>query len=314
VRGFRVATVLLAVLALSCGDPRPIEGHDVWIGVAADAAEVDLGAPFTVTVTRIWLADLEPGELPDDALSPLSVTLLETSRREDGRHVEETRRYRAWAYALEDVTVPPIAFTVRSSSGAAERTARSSRLDVRVRPALDPADPGPPELPGGLMSAGSSWWIVVAAVVVLVAAALAIVLRRRRAAIPSDEPEDDAGPAPWERALGRLAALRSRRPASPAEDLAFHAEAASGLRDYLGEQLALGSDDLTTEEVLAAARAADAPEAFLRGVLADLLRQCDLVKFARLRPSRREREDLLATAEVFVRETAGVPAERSEEG
>jgi len=298
--------VMLPLLAAACGDGGPIEPHDVWIGLQADVEEVGSGEGFALTVVRIWRADLEPEEWDDASLSPLTVRLEETTRREAGGHVEETRKYRAHAFARTDVTVGPIEFRARTASGAAGRSARSNRLDLRVRTAVDADDPGPAELPGGFPKRSFPWMPTLAAVVLVLGAGLVILRRRRRRTASEEEADPEAAgpeaPRAWERALRRLAELRD----GPADVLAFHTEAACCLRDYLREQFRVGTIDLTTEEVLAAVGEAGVGDDFRRRVLGDLLGQCDAVKFARGAPSADQRESLLATAEVFVRETAGV--------
>jgi len=302
---------LLVLLAAACAEKGAIEPHDVWIGLSADVESVASGEGFDLTVVRIWRVGLEPEEWKDTFLAPLTVRLEETTWREENGHVEETRRYRAHAFALGDVTVGPIGF--RASAGETGRIAQSNRLDIRVRTAVDPDDPGPAELPGGFLATPFPWWPTIAGVVLFGTLGLVLLRRRRRASTgetTSDRPDEPEGPAAWERALRRIEELRAMRD----DVLVFHTEAASCLRDYLGEQFRVGTEDMTTEEMIAAVRDSRAIDDFRRRVLLDLLGQCDGVKFARGAPSASQCESLLATATVFVRETAGVPADAANKG
>ncbi len=176
----RVGAALLLALVAGCGGP-PIPDDDVRLTVTAKVAEVGLGEGFSLSVVRAWRRDLVPAEWTDDALAPLQVRLLSTSRREDDRHVEETRRFRAHVFLPGDVTVRVPAFAARPGDGGPELSAACDPLRIRVRPSLDPADPGPPELPGGPLADPSPlafWWVPG----LLVLATLGfIAVRRRRA-------------------------------------------------------------------------------------------------------------------------------------
>ncbi|MHC4818686.1 MAG: hypothetical protein ACYTF8_11590, partial [Planctomycetota bacterium] len=156
-RGHRRSLLLALALAAACGDETSIA--DVPLEISAGTAEVELGKGFPLTVVRTWRRGQTPAAWDDEALVPLEVRLLETTRREDDRRVEETRHYRGYAFSLTDVRVPG--------------------LELRVKRALDPASPGPAELPGEPLAEPSSRWPW-AAVGVTVFAAFVLLLRRRR--------------------------------------------------------------------------------------------------------------------------------------
>lgn len=102
-----------------------------------------------------------------------------------------------------------------------------------------------------------------------------------------------------------LAALAKLRPLLEAgEPLPFTVEVSRILRTYIQERFGLRAPHRSTEEFLM--EAAESPELPVswQELLGDFLRQCDLVKFAQRRVSHERMEDLLATAERFVNETA----------
>ena len=243
--------LLILALAAACGDGTPIS--DVPLQVTAGVEEVALGRAFPLTVVRTWSKGSEPADWSDETLVVLPT---ETTRREDGTRVEETRRYDAYAFSLDDLTTP---------------------VELRVKRALDPRQPGPAELPGAVPAKTFPWRTVGVAL-----AALLLLLRRRRptAEPPPPEPDSPAQPAPHLRALARLA--RARR----AELQACYAETAALLRDYAGVRAAETTEDLQIPR------------------LAAVLQQCDLVKFARHAPAADERERMLGAAESFIKETA----------
>jgi len=161
---------------------------------------------------------------------------------------------------------------------------------------LDPKAPGPAELPGDLLQMPFPWvrWTLAAAG----AAVAATLLVRRRARTRGESPPTVAaapGPAPHERALRRLAELRARRPMSAAD---VHVDAATIVRDYVGERFALPTSQMTSEQIVAATAT---PQ---RSALAGFLARCDGVKFACETPSADDAERLLASAETFVTATS----------
>lgn len=260
--------LLLAFLA-GCGAGTPIPETDLLLRVEPGAFEVAPGEPFPLVVTRVWRKDLAPAEWNDKALAPLALRLEHESRRDDGTRVEEIRRYAAHAFSLRDVVVPAVKFPAKAADGV-ERKVSATGFRIRVKPALDPENPGPPELPGEPpRSRAWMWWGVGALPL------LALLLLRRRkpqavaAPLPAPEP-------PRARALPPDASVEEA-----AEIVREHAEGAKGVRAL----------EMTTEEILARLPA-----------LADVLLPADLAKFAARTATAAEREAALAAAERFLRE------------
>jgi len=300
----------VCTFAGACGDSAPIPDHDLHLRVTTDTDDVDLGRPFPLTVVRVWEKDLVPEAWKDDWLAPLAVRLAGTSRRTDDRRVEETLRYDAFAFRLDDVVVPPPTFRATARLGSEARAVQGGELRLRVKRALDPAAPGPPELPGGLLREPVRWgrWGAAAGIA---AALTALLLHRRRVAarIPPDAVAADDSPATpppptaQERALLRIALLRDRPPRTAAETQSWWVEVSAVLRDYVTEQCAVRAAEMTTDELLAAPAIASAVGDERRRTLAGVLRDCDFVKFARHEPSAAERTRSLGAAESFLRGT-----------
>ncbi|MCE9634657.1 MAG: hypothetical protein K8T90_03040 [Planctomycetes bacterium] len=301
------AATLFAASGLSaCDESPPIAAEDLHLRITAGATEVELGRGFPLTVVRVWSRDLAPSDWEDRALAPLSVRLLNVSRRENDRRVEETRTYAAYAFALGDVTLPPRAISATPApdrrSGAAEtiRTAASAPLHLRVGPTLDPSAPGEPELPGGPLREPFPWRTA-AIVAVAALAATAILVRRARRARPHETNAESAPtppPGPDVEALARLRAVRDRA----ASDLpADFVETSAIVREYLAARFDVHAPEMTSEEIaVALARLEASPRALLHDVGA----RCDLVKFAAAPPTAADRACLLDAAERFVVETA----------
>jgi hypothetical protein len=283
-------SVSLLLVAASCGGP-PIPAVDLLLRVTPGAEEVELGRGFPLTVVRVWKKDLAPAEWNDRALRPLAARLLGVSRREDKERVEETRRYRCHAFTLDDVRIAAVKLVARPRDGGPEVVAVDGPLRVRVRRALDPLAPGPPELPGDPVAEPFPR-IPFALAAVAAAVALLWVSRRNRRRAPLAAPAAAPPDPPHLRALARLREIRERG-ADPAA-------ASAVVRDYLAERFDVRAAERTTEELL------DAPPlAAHRDALAAVLVPCDLVKFAGARPSPPERARLLDAAEAFVEGSAG---------
>lgn len=305
----RGAALLALTLATSCAPAgEPIAGVDLLLRVSTNAGEVELGRAFPLTVVRVWEKGLAPETWSDDALAPLTVRLVGTSRREDDRRVEETRTYAGYAFSLDAVTVPAPTFRATPLGGdpASVRYVLGDRLELRVRRALDPAAPGSPELPGEPLAEPFPWraWTIGACAVI--AALVFVRVRRMRAArLAASAPEPAAAtspppPGPHEIALGRIERLRASAPRRPDAILVWHVEASGLLRAFVSARFGLRAAEMTSEEVVAST-----PASAQRGRLAEALRDCDLVKFATRAPLDVERATTLAAAEAFVRADAG---------
>ena len=77
-----------------------------------------------------------------------------------------------------------------------------------------------------------------------------------------------------------------------------HVEAATIVRDYVGERFAMPTAQMTSEQIVAATATPH------RTTLADVFTRCDGVKFACEAPGADDAERLLASAESFVTATS----------
>jgi hypothetical protein len=308
-RPSRAAAALALSLALvGCGGDAALPEGDLVFSVTADVEEARPGESFPVTVVRVWTKDLVPAAWDDRALAPLVLRADGVSLREDDARVEETRRYRAYAFTTGDVTVRPPPFAARPRDGGPDRKVEADGLRVRVTPTLDPADPGLPELPGEPLEEPFPWSAVLAIGGLLVAVgavAATRLLRRRPAAVLTPPPAPSAPAADVaDRALARLRTLRANAAADPAADVAAAAEVA---RAYVGERFDVPVLERTSPEILHdARRTATATPGDLE-LLSRVLIGGDLVKFATHRPTAPDRDAVLESAEAFVTRTAPAP-------
>jgi hypothetical protein len=138
------------------------------------------------------------------------------------------------------------------------------------------------------------WLLALVGAAALTVLALGWLLSRRTGRVSAPAPPASADPR--EEALAALARAEALRDAEPKP---FYAAVSDALRHYLAALSPRWGTDLTTEELLAQMRL---DERSSREVdeLRGLLRQADLVKFARVRPSAREAENTLVTARRWI--------------
>jgi Domain of unknown function (DUF4381) len=164
-----------------------------------------------------------------------------------------------------------------------------------------------PEEPTGGPTGSLPWlWLVLGAVALLGLVVLARWLRKRRGARTAVPPA--------EAFLRELDALEADRLPERGEIEAFHVRLAEALRRYLEQTYQVPASRQTTQEFLAAWRTTLPLGASEQDVLAELLRRCDLAKFARSAPGPEVCGETLALARRFAQSPprvgpAGRPAD-----
>ncbi len=278
--------------------PQPLQ-----IETSVEPARATIGDPlhYTIRVTAPPDAELE---LPRDreVLGPFTVLDVRTrSQPTQPGHVQVTQSYTLAAFDTGPLRIPAptVRYRWQGQSGqvhGAEQTveivsvlpANTTRLDLRdIKPLLDPA-------------AGSLLWFVstVVGLLLLLACFLYFLLRKRRPAYTVPAP-----PA-HERALRALDGLWARGDLQRGSWDAFYRDLSAILRRYLEEQFEIRAAEMTTEEFLAAARYHPRLAPTQRTMLAEVLTQADLVKFARAVPAPERAQDAYQRVRTFVEETA----------
>lgn len=195
------------------------------------------------------------------------------------------------AFRPGKVPLPPMAIAVPLRSRTVQvSTPAGLSLDLRsVLPKdeknLKSLAPKPPKAPVPLPVGDAFWWTLAG----MLAACLALgflILRQRRSAEPAEAPLPDLAPFP------ELAAALDRLEAEPSA-VRLHTGLSLAFRRYLARTLGFGAEEHTTTEIQRQLLAGRLPAPLVRQSV-DLLRACDLVKFAReeVNPERsRERLD-----------------------
>jgi hypothetical protein len=143
----------------------------------------------------------------------------------------------------------------------------------------------------------------------LLLAALLFVLARRLRSREDETPRPALGPLPrpaHEVALEALAALGASGMLERGEVKEFYIEASEILRTWVEARFHVEALEMTTREVLAGLEAVRAERRFRDG-LGSFLEQCDLVKFAKVRPAADASRELLDLGRRLVLDSVPAP-------
>jgi len=293
---------LIAALAVTVllAQEAPIAGVELALEVVPPEGAIEFGVPFELSVVQTWQRTFEVEEWGVEKLDPLVAELVEETRRENPTHVEETRRFTCYAFALDEVVLPALFLRARSSADGTQRLALGDELRLVVGSGLPLEDTGVMELPRDLFPAPFPWALVLATLALLSSSGFVVHrIRSGRTRVESEVPPEPAHLV----ARRRIALLRDRSLETREEVRAFHVEISSILRTYLEGRFEVEPTGKTTDEFFADPATERALEPEVRASLRALLARSDLVKYAGQASGAEERESLLVTIETFVEET-----------
>ncbi|HVT60767.1 MAG TPA: hypothetical protein VHR45_20515 [Thermoanaerobaculia bacterium] len=260
-RGLTVGDQVEAVLSLRlprtaalAGEPRFPSWGETWGDaeiLRRDEPRRTAGADGGATYTqRLLLAAFRPGRIE---LPPATV-----------------------AVPLRGATVPAatpsgLALTIRSVLPGQPPQPGQPPPDIAAAKKLEPKPPAPlAPLP-----IGAPFWWTLSALAATAAAAGWLLWRRHRAALAAAA----AVPVPLLEPLPELLAALDQLDGEPSS-LALHTRLSLALRRYLGRVLSFAAPESTNSEIQRLLVARGVPAALVRPAI-ELLRACDLVKFAR---------------------------------
>ena len=206
-----------------------------------------------------------------------------------------------------DLQVPPVALTVAGPEGASA-TIETSPVPVRVESNLPPGEEAPepedperagPPIPGTepeaaamkpKLEAPRDWVPLIIAVALFLLAAIGGFFLLRKLRELRRPPEEKAAPVAkqplrpaWETALEELDRIAAADFVEKGEVDRQYVEVTETLRRYLEERYGIPALESTTEDLIELLRPAPLPSDVASRVLS-LLREADLVKFAKARP------------------------------
>ena len=278
------------------------------VSMEVDTTTIHMGDPASVRL----VVDHPPGwsVLWADSIdvSPFEVQrfqLVEPQATEGGA-LRSAAEFVVTSFELGELEVPPIQLLVAAPGGTVDTlTTDPFRIGVESV-GLD--DSGDIREIKGPLSVARSWWGPLAWLALAIAASAGVVhLWRRRRNQPVARP---AGPPPAPPrphhlvALESLAALEASSLLERGEVKEYHVQVSEIVRAYVEGQLGVPALEMTTAEVVGGLRRAALGEPVCGGFGA-FLERCDLVKFAKLRPSVADSQGVLEQARELVRMTSG---------
>lgn len=268
--------LVLGVMIAACA--ASASAQKIQTGISRDTIRV--GDPFRAVV-RIDLPAGTDVVLPDSLVSTEDVENAGTVRmRRDSANgaVSVLAAYPLTAWRTGPLPLPDLNIRVKSANGEQASTIKLPGINVvSVLPADTTNIEAKP--PKDVLGANRVWWPWLLALLLALALAIALIWwwRKRRRALP----EEDALPMimPRDRALEELERIRRLGLLEAGESKRYYSLVAEVLRKYMGTVMPAWSTFLTTAEL--AQRTKDVEET---KPAISVLRQADLVKFARSTP------------------------------
>lgn len=304
IAGLFVWSVLVSALLVTA--PAPVAAQ-VRVVSDVDTTLVTVGDRITLTVrvahpgdaSVVWpdSIDLTPFEVLDARLEP-TVT-------GEGSAIS-TAVFSITAFELGDLELPSFELSVLTADGQTELL-ETDRFGIEVTSVGSDETGDIREIRGPMSIAVSALWVALWGLLFMLfgAAAFAAYRRWRDRRIPVEHVERGPPPRPpHQLALEALTALGASPMLERGEVKEFHVQLSDILRRYVEAAFDVPALEMTTWEVIAGLERIDAPgEA--RAELRRFLDQCDLVKFAKLRPDADTARSTLALGRSIVEQTVG---------
>lgn len=289
----------LTLLLLAAAALRAAEHPAVTL--TASPVDLTVGDPVDLTLTIStppgWT--LLPPDIPTN-LGGFELLDLSPPKRLPSRRLV---RLRLAAYNLGTIPLDLPPFRLVDATGRTN-TVQPPPLLFTVRAiSASNAPPPSPKPPIGLHSPGPIRFVLLTAVAV--AAVALFLLRRGRRLPPVTAPPSVPALRADEEAVAALDRLLAAGfPSTPEAVKEFHDRAADIVRSYLGRVMGLPTMERTTDEVLTDLRSGHRLPDGLLSDLERLLRDADLVKFAKHLPDPQETAAFIPRAKELVRRLA----------
>lgn len=303
----RRGVAFLALLSLAMAAPAVAQSS---LTTDVDTTHVTVGDRVTLTIT-VEHAPSSRVTWPDSLdLAPFEV--LQASPGLDQTSGGLTRSslvLTVAAFELGQLEIPSFDVSLTAADGSEESLATNpvgvEVTSVGVDESGDIRDiRGPKEIPLGVLRL--ALWILLPLLIAGILWVLARRLRPKRREAPRPAPGLPPRPA-HEVALEALAALERAQLLELGQVKEYHIEASDILRTYAGTRFGVDALEMTTHEVLEALAASGADPRFRDG-LGAFLAQCDLVKFAKVRPGVDASRQVLELGRRIVMESVPPPS------
>jgi hypothetical protein len=194
------------------------------------------------------------------------------------------------AFKTGNVPLPPVQIAVPKKTGTVQVSTPATGLAIAVRSVIPQSDKNPKPKPAAALRplplGERFWWTVAALSSLCLLGAWLIWLQNRRTAPVAARP----ALGPFEELAAEIDGLRSEP-----SMLAVHTRLSFALRRYLGRRLPFPAVESTTSDIQRQLLSRRMPGPLVRQTV-ELLRACDLVKFARQEVGETQAKDRAETA------------------
>jgi GTPase SAR1 family protein len=305
----KILLFLIVSAGLTCFTNTVISGDSdrntspVTATAEADRTTVSIGdkIKYTITVNAPEEYDVR---FPDFGDNLKDFSIKDFGSSESGiLSRTRSRWYVLDTYETGTFTIPQVTVQYREKDSEEWHDIVVDQIKVEVRSLLGDADNhavirdirGPQSLTGPLYL-----YIALTVIIIGVVAALIILFIRKRKKV--DEMIPPPRPA-HEIAYEALTALKDRDLTGTGKVKEYYCELSDIVRRYLENRFSLKAPEMTTEEFLSHLRETDQLRPDHKGLLREFLSSCDLVKFAKYLPGKKEIESSFEYATKLVDQT-----------
>ena len=251
----------------------PLSAQQVQVSLSPNQPAVGDRVVATITL------QVEPGSLASDPRFPTwkstwgEAEIVEKLPAQRVSGTTYSQRLVLAAFRTGQVPLPPVQIAVPLRDHTIQ-VPTPAGLSIDVRSVLPKGEKNPrpkPERPPVPLPIGEAFWWTLAAMLLLCLVLGALLLLRKKT---REEPE--ARPA-----LGPLEELAAALDRLPASTVPLHTSLSLAFRHYLNRALDVPAEERTTSEIHRLLLSGRLPAPLVRQAV-ELLRACDLVKFARL--------------------------------
>ncbi|MFL6200595.1 MAG: hypothetical protein ACJ76J_15580 [Thermoanaerobaculia bacterium] len=291
--------VFLPLLLLAA----PVSAQTVQVSLSPDQPTVGDRVVATITL------QVKPGTLAAEPRFPTwqatwgEAEIVEKGELQKVSNTTWSQRLVIAAFRTGQVPLPPVQIAVPLRIRTVQ-AATPAGLSLAVRSVLPKGEKNPrpkPERPPVPLPIGRAFWWTLGAMSLACAVLGWLLFRKRKT---REEPETRPVLAPFEELAAALDRLLSSSEGSGSA-IRLHTHLSLAFRHYLARTLAFPAEERTTSEIHRLLLSGRLPAPMVRQAV-ELLRACDLVKFARLEVD----EDLSRERIATVRRIAGEVEER----
>jgi hypothetical protein len=297
--------VLFAVAFAGCSVMAGVSVSDdatpnVRVETSVGADSVTVGQRLRISYAATYPDSLTL--LPPGGFDPGNCRLISVRWREDANGAGKVKQADVIVLPmdLESAHIPPAPFLFLLPSGDT-LVALSDEVDVPIRQMTNAESDSKPLKPQWTAPRSYLPYLLIAGLVLLLAG-VALWLWKRRKRVPVVEAPPPELPADYV-ALKALAEIESMKLLGEGQFKKYYTLVVDALRHYLERRFGIQTMDRTTDEILF-----DLGDRRLRvDGLEDLLREADLVKFAKYIPDSAAGEEAMRSARDIVAKTTPVP-------